>query len=76
MTLAPNVRVNSIQPGPLLFLPSHSEADKKKVLDNTLLPIEAGFAPIAKTIDYILNNHFVTGAHHKVDGGRSIKMTS
>lgn len=76
MNFAPGVRVNSIQPGPLLFLPSHSEADKKKVLANTLIPIEAGFAPIVSTIEYIINNQFVTGASHKVDGGRSIKMNT
>ncbi|MFQ3229563.1 SDR family NAD(P)-dependent oxidoreductase [Reinekea sp.] len=76
MNFAPDIRVNSIAPGPLMFLPSHSEADKKKVLANTLIPIEAGFAPIVSTIEYIINNQFVTGASHKVDGGRSIKMNT
>jgi dihydromonapterin reductase/dihydrofolate reductase len=76
MTLAPEIRVNSIQPGPLMFLPSHSEADKKKVLANTLIPIEAGFSPIVSAIEYIMNNQFVTGASHQVDGGRSIKMNT
>ncbi|MDX1812571.1 MAG: SDR family NAD(P)-dependent oxidoreductase, partial [Gammaproteobacteria bacterium] len=39
--LAPEVRVNSIQPGPMKFLPEHSEADKEKVLSETLLAYEA-----------------------------------
>lgn len=74
MKLAPKVRVNTIQPGPLKFLPDHSEAEKQSVLAGTLIPIEAGFEPIFTTIQYIINNPFVTGSHHRVDGGRAIKM--
>lgn len=70
--LAPEVRVNTIQPGAVKFLPSHSEAAKKAVLDGSLIPIEAGFEPIVQTIDYFLNNPFVTGTSIKVDGGRSL----
>ncbi|MFC3700085.1 SDR family NAD(P)-dependent oxidoreductase [Reinekea marina] len=71
---APNIRVNSIQPGPLKFLPNHSDEDKLAVLNNSLIPIEAGFSPVAQTIDFIIKNPFVTGASHTVDGGRSVKM--
>jgi dihydromonapterin reductase / dihydrofolate reductase len=74
MKLAPKVRVNSIQPGPLKFLPDHSEAEKQAVMAGTLIPIEAGFEPVFTTINYLLSNAFVTGTHHRVDGGRAIKM--
>ena len=70
--LAPNVRVNTIQPGALMFLPEHTEAAKKTVLANSLLPIEAGFEPILTTILFLLANPFVTGTSIKVDGGRAI----
>ncbi|WP_298632871.1 SDR family oxidoreductase [uncultured Umboniibacter sp.] len=69
---APGIRVNSIQPGPVKFLPSHSEADKARVLAETPLGYEAGFEPLLKALDYLVDNQFVTGCSLKVDGGRSI----
>lgn len=70
--LAPKVRVNSIQPGALMFLPDHTEAAKTQVLEQSLLKIEAGFEPIWQTIQYFINTPFLTGTPIKVDGGRSI----
>lgn len=69
---APGIRCNSIMPGPLQFLPQHTQEQKKQVLKGTLLPFEAGFHPVFQTIDFIMTNHFVTGTSIKVDGGRSI----
>jgi dihydromonapterin reductase/dihydrofolate reductase len=70
--LAPKVRVNTIQPGALAFLPEHSEDAKTVVLQNSLLKIEAGFDPILRAIHSIIDNPFITGTAIKVDGGRSI----
>ena len=69
---APGVRVNSIQPGPVKFLPSHSDADRARVLGETPLGYEAGFEPLLKALEYLVDNQFVTGSSLKVDGGRSI----
>ena len=69
---APGIRVNSIQPGPVKFLPSHSEADKTRVLSETPLGYEAGFEPLMKALEYLVDNQFVTGSSLKVDGGRAI----
>ena len=69
---APGIRVNSIAPGPLMFLPSHKDEEKKTVLDQTLLAAESGFHPILQGIRFILDNQFVTGSSIKIDGGRSI----
>jgi len=69
---APSVRVNCIQPGPIKFLPEHSEDDKNNVLNETLLGYEAGFDPIIKAIKFIVDNPYLTGSSIKVDGGRSI----
>ncbi|UTW10560.1 SDR family NAD(P)-dependent oxidoreductase [Marinobacterium rhizophilum] len=69
---APGIRVNSIAPGPLMFLPSHKEDEKKTVLGQTLLPGESGFEPILQGIRFIVDNQFVTGSCVKIDGGRSI----
>lgn len=69
---APDIRVNSIQPGALAFLPEHSDDAKTAVLENSLLQRESGFEPVAQTIDYFIHNHFITGTSVKVDGGRAI----
>lgn len=69
---APGIRVNSIAPGPLMFLPSHKDDEKKAVLNETLLAGESGFEPIFQGIGFIVDNQFVTGSSVKIDGGRSI----
>jgi len=69
---SPYVRVNSILPGPIQFLPSHTSAEKEKINNQTLLDVEPGFLPILKGIQFIFDNQFVTGSSIKIDGGRSI----
>lgn len=69
---SPYVRVNSILPGSVQFLPSHTSEEKERVSRQTLLEVEPGFLPILKGIQFIFDNQFVTGASIKIDGGRSI----
>jgi dihydromonapterin reductase/dihydrofolate reductase len=69
---SPYVRVNSILPGPIQFLPSHTVAEKEKISNQTLLNVEPGFLPILKGIQFIFDNQFITGSSIKIDGGRSI----
>ncbi|WLD59250.1 SDR family oxidoreductase [Salinispirillum sp. LH 10-3-1] len=73
-TLAPDVRVNAIQPGPLAFLPEHSEAAKEKVLAATPLATLGGFEPVVQAVDFILSNDYLTGASLAIDGGRSLRI--
>ncbi|WP_157980731.1 SDR family NAD(P)-dependent oxidoreductase [Aliidiomarina taiwanensis] len=70
--LAPRVRVNAIQPGPVKFLPSHTQAEKKQVLSETLLATEGGFEALEQGIYSILNNEYMTAAVVRVDGGRAV----
>lgn len=70
--LAPDIRVNAIEPGPLEFLPEHSEEARQEVLRETPLQRMGGFAPVVQTVDYILANSYLTGASIPVDGGRSL----
>ena len=67
---APKVRVNRLQPGPILFLPEHSQEHKDKVLANTLLQREGGLQPVLDAVSLLVNNAYMTGAVIKVDGGR------
>lgn len=70
---APKIKVNAIQPGPIKFLDSHSDAAKAAVLRETLLGREGGFEPVLQMVAAIVENSFLTGAAYKVDGGRSLK---
>lgn len=69
---APQIRVNSIQPGPVEFLPSHTQQAIDSVQQETLLPVAPGFSPLLKAVDFLIDNHFVTGTPIVVDGGRVI----
>lgn len=70
--LAPKVKVNVIQPGPILFKEWHSEALKQQVLAETLLGFEAGTEPIVKAVSAIIDNPYQTGSVIAVDGGRRL----
>lgn len=69
---APQIRVNSIQPGPIMFLPEHSNSEKQQVMQQTLIAQEAGFEPIYQGVRFLIDNKFVTGLSLKIDGGRSL----
>lgn len=69
--LAPKIRVNVIQPGPIKFLPEHDENYQKMVLSQSLLGRELGYESIQQGIDYLINATALTGSIIKIDGGRS-----
>ena len=71
-SLAPAIRVNSIQPGAISFLPEYSEDAKTPVLQGSLIAKTGGFGALLKAVDYLCNNEFVTATALKVDGGRSV----
>ncbi|ATZ74111.1 short-chain dehydrogenase [Idiomarina sp. X4] len=72
--LAPDVRVNAIQPGPILFLPEHDNEHKMQVLDETPLRVEGGLEPMIDTVRFLRDNPFLTGESIKVDGGRALNL--
>ncbi|KPD24921.1 SDR family NAD(P)-dependent oxidoreductase [Idiomarina zobellii] len=72
--LAPDVRVNAIQPGPILFLPEHDNEHKMQVLDETPLQVEGGLEPMIDTVRFLRDNPFLTGESIKVDGGRALNL--
>ncbi len=69
---APRIQVNTVQPGPVMFLDSHSEEDRKRVLSRTPLQIEGGAEAIYLAVRSLLDNHYTTGSSIVVDGGRSM----
>ncbi|WP_404399466.1 SDR family oxidoreductase [Idiomarina seosinensis] len=73
-SLAPDIRVNAIQPGPILFLPEHDDEHRRQVLAETPLNIEGGLQPMIETVKFLRDNPFLTGESIKVDGGRALKI--
>ena len=73
LEMAPEVRVNGIAPGAILW-PENSEAAKpdyqKKVLEK--IPLQRIGSPesIAQTVMFLLGNDYITGEVIKVDGER------
>ncbi len=73
---APDIKVNAIAPGPVLFAPQHSEATRQMMLAETYLRGEAGeeggAEPVYLAVKSLLDNPFITGASIPVDGGRRL----
>lgn len=70
--LAGRVRVNVIQPGPIQFLPEHSDSYRNMVLSQSLIGRELGYGAIVQACDYLLAAEAVSGTVMRVDGGRFV----
>lgn len=71
-SLAPHVQVNAILPGPVLLPENFDPAEKKKIIEATLLKRLGSPEDIAHSIQFLIEADFVTGAILPVDGGRLI----
>jgi NAD(P)-dependent dehydrogenase (short-subunit alcohol dehydrogenase family) len=70
--LAPHVRVNAIAPGTVL-LPEGASAEKRQwAVENSLLKRVGEPEDVAKTVLFLAEMDFVTGAVYFVDGGRAL----
>jgi pteridine reductase len=71
--LAPEVRVNAIAPGPVLWPENADEQRKAKVIDSTLLKRAGSPEDVARAALYFASDApYVTGQILAVDGGRSV----
>jgi pteridine reductase len=74
--LGPQVRVNGIAPGAILW-PDNAmgEAQKREILDRTALGRPGEPDDIARTLLFLFRDaHYVTGQILAVDGGRSVQQ--
>jgi dihydromonapterin reductase / dihydrofolate reductase len=69
---APNIKVNAVAPGPVLFTKQHSVEARQLMLDETPLAKEGGAEPVYMAVKSLLDNPFITGASIPVDGGRRL----
>ena len=75
--LAPEVRVNSVSPGPLEWPtnPPYTQERKDQILNATPLFRVGKFDELASAVCFLLfDATFTTGATIPVDGGRSIYL--
>ncbi|MDO8207763.1 MAG: pteridine reductase [Gallionella sp.] len=76
--MAPQVRVNAVAPGVILWPDSsdwNDEVQRKKIVAHTLLKREGEPDDIARTVAFLIQNApYITGQVISVDGGRSINI--
>ncbi len=68
----PRVRVNCVQPGPVLLDDSVSEEKRSTIAASTLVGRVGTPEHIAHAVQFLAENDFITGVCLPVDGGRSI----
>ena len=72
MSLAPNIRVNGIAPGPTIKNKRQSKKHFKKQWKSLILENKVDPKNICETIKYFVNNDSVTGQIISVDSGQSL----
>jgi NAD(P)-dependent dehydrogenase (short-subunit alcohol dehydrogenase family) len=70
--LAPHVRVNAIAPGTVLLPDNASEEKIRWATENSLLKRVGSPEDVAKTIIFLTEMDFATGAVYFMDGGRAL----
>ena len=70
--LAPDVRVNAIAPGTILLPDGAGEAKRQWAVENSLLKRVGTPEDVARTVIFLTEIDFVTGAVYFVDGGRAL----
>ena len=72
MSLAPNIRVNGIAPGPTIKNKRQSENHFKKQWQSLILKEKVDSKNICETVKYLINNNNITGQIIAVDSGQSL----
>ena len=74
LELAPEVRVNAVAPGPILWAASEDGALQAATIEGTPLARRGRPQDIAQAVCYLAQASFVTGHILDVDGGRSLVL--
>ena len=70
---APAIKVNAIAPALLAFNQGDDAAYQKKALAKSLLGLEPGFNVLAQTVNFLLQQPYMTGAILPLNGGRHLQ---
>lgn len=71
-TRNPRVRVNCLEPGPVMLPPDLPEDERREAIASTLVQREGSPDNIARAVLALIDNDFVTGVCLPIDGGRTI----
>jgi pteridine reductase len=69
---APEIQVNAIAPGPILFPEYYTEQQKQTAINRTLLKRAGSPQDIVNAAVFLIENDYITGELIHVDGGRHI----
>ncbi|MCS7088828.1 MAG: SDR family oxidoreductase [Thermoflexales bacterium] len=69
---APSIRVNAIAPGTVLLPENADEAKRRWAVEKSALKRIGDPMDVARTVRYLIEEDFATGAVYFVDGGRSL----
>jgi NAD(P)-dependent dehydrogenase (short-subunit alcohol dehydrogenase family) len=69
---APQIQVNAIAPGPVLFPDYYTEEQKRSAIERTLLKREGSPSDIVNAVVFLIENDYITGEMIHVDGGRHL----
>jgi len=72
MSLAPNIRVNGIAPGPTIKNKRQTERHFKKQYSATPLEKQVNIEEICNAVDFFINNSSITGQVLAIDSGQSL----
>ncbi len=67
-----NIRVNCVQPGPVMLADDVSEEKASQIANSTLVGRVGTADHVAHAVQFLCENDFVTGVCLPVDGGRTI----
>jgi pteridine reductase len=69
---APEIQVNAIAPGPVLFPEDYTDEQKRLAIDRTLLKRAGSPSDVVRAAIFLIENDYITGEVIHVDGGRHI----
>lgn len=72
LELGPNIRVNGIAPGPIIPPPDYSDKMKQRIAQRTLLKRWGEADHVAQTVQFLIENDYITGEIIRVDAGEII----
>ncbi len=70
--LAPQVMVNAVIPGPVLFQEDTPDTVRQREIDKTLVKRAGSPRDVAQVVVFVAESDYSTGASFHVDGGRSL----
>ncbi|HKM14847.1 MAG TPA: dihydromonapterin reductase [Marinospirillum sp.] len=70
---SPHIKVNAIAPALLAFNEGDDEVYQKKALAKSPLSLVPGFIVLVQTVDFLLNQPYMTGSILPLNGGRHLQ---